>query len=122
MTRCASQVGECVATWYRPHFEETLYPYVPPHITRPKETRRIFVVHLPEKCYFAARPCAPWRVLSPALKFPFSQVPKNLKLLAVPLFELFQNERYGSVIGSVPQVLSRFPLLLASPADEEDKK
>ncbi len=78
------------------------------------------MVHLPEKCYFAASSCAPWR-FSPALTFPFSQVPKNLKLLAVPLFELFQNERYGSVIGSVPQVLSRFPLFFAS-ADEADKK
>jgi cleavage and polyadenylation specificity factor subunit 5 len=44
-----------VATWVRPHFEELLYPYTPPHVTRPKETRRIFVVHLPEKCYFAVR-------------------------------------------------------------------
>jgi hypothetical protein len=63
------QVGECVATWVRPHFEELLYPYTPPHVTRPKETKRIFVVHLPEKCYFAVRhahmaaavwPCARW--------------------------------------------------------------
>ena len=52
---CALQVGECVANWWRPDFEAELYPYVPPHITRPKESKRVFVVHLPEKCYFAVR-------------------------------------------------------------------
>ena len=51
----ALQVGECVANWWRPDFEAELYPYVPPHITRPKESKRVFVVHLPEKCYFAVR-------------------------------------------------------------------
>jgi cleavage and polyadenylation specificity factor subunit 5 len=55
VSRAASQVGECVANWWRPDFEAELYPYVPPHITRPKESKRVFVVHLPEKCYFAVR-------------------------------------------------------------------
>ncbi|CAN1180579.1 Pre-mRNA cleavage factor Im 25 kDa subunit 2 [Linum perenne] len=30
------QIGECVATWWRPNFETTMYPYCPPHITKPK--------------------------------------------------------------------------------------
>ena len=35
-------------------------------------------------------------------------VPKNLKLLAVPLFELYDNaHRYGPVIASLPQLLAR---------------
>ena len=54
-SRASTQVGECIATWWRPHFEAEMYPYVPPHVTRPKECKRIFVVHLPEKCYFAVR-------------------------------------------------------------------
>jgi hypothetical protein len=55
VSRAAPQVGECVASWWRPDFDAELYPYVPPHITRPKESKRVFVVHLPEKCYFAVR-------------------------------------------------------------------
>ncbi|KAJ8554449.1 hypothetical protein K7X08_025127 [Anisodus acutangulus] len=70
------QIGECVAIWWRPNFETIMYPYCPPHITKPKECKKLFVVHLSEREYFA--------------------VPKNLKLLAVPLFELYDNvQRYG---------------------------
>lgn len=92
------QVGECVAIWWRPNFETIMYPYCPPHITKPKvksyvpstnihhylpwnysncwyllmqECKKLFLVHLSEREYFA--------------------VPKNLKLLAVPLFELYDN-------------------------------
>ncbi|KVI10125.1 Cleavage/polyadenylation specificity factor subunit 5 [Cynara cardunculus var. scolymus] len=81
------QIGECVAIWWRPNFETIMYPYCPPHITKPKECKKLFLVHLSEREYFA--------------------VPKNLKLLAVPLFELYDN-RYGPVISTIPQQLSRF--------------
>ena len=50
------------------------------------------------------------------------QVPKNLKLLAVPLFELYQNERYGKVIASVPVCLSRFHINLHASDDAAAKK
>lgn len=30
------QIGECVAIWWRPNFETIMYPYCPPHITKPK--------------------------------------------------------------------------------------
>ncbi|XP_057475745.1 pre-mRNA cleavage factor Im 25 kDa subunit 2-like [Actinidia eriantha] len=83
------QIGECVAIWWRPNFETIMYPYCPPHITKPKECKKLYVVHLSEREYFA--------------------VPKNLKLLAVPLFELYDNvQRYGPVISTIPQQLSRF--------------
>ncbi|KAJ6764390.1 PRE-MRNA CLEAVAGE FACTOR IM 25KD SUBUNIT [Salix koriyanagi] len=83
------QIGECVAILWRPNFETTMYPYCPPHITKPKECKKLFLVHLSEREYFA--------------------VPKNLKLLAVPLFELYDNvQRYGPVISTIPQQLSRF--------------
>lgn len=109
---CNLQIGECVAIWWRPNFETVMYPYCPPHITKPKvnpfqctescyiiglylsplffgcfkifvfilvfclvlvtqECKKLFIVHLSEREYFA--------------------VPKNLKLLAVPLFELYDN-------------------------------
>jgi hypothetical protein len=36
------------------------------------------------------------------------QVPKNYNLVAVPLFELYDNySRYGPVIASIPSMLSR---------------
>lgn len=36
-------------------------------------------------------------------------MPRNLKLLAVPLFELYDNpQRYGPIISNLPQFLSRF--------------
>lgn len=45
------------------------------------------------------------------------QVPRNMRLVAVPLYELYDNmARYGPVISSIPQLLSRYRLtLMASP-------
>ncbi|EGG23547.1 NUDIX hydrolase family protein [Cavenderia fasciculata] len=84
------EIGELVSTWWRPSFEQhTFYPYIPPHISKPKECKKLYVVTLPEKCTFA--------------------VPQNLKLIAVPLFELYNNQqRYGSVISSIPQLISKY--------------
>ncbi|OZJ03303.1 hypothetical protein BZG36_02286 [Bifiguratus adelaidae] len=41
------QVGECLSMWWRPAFETFMYPYVPAHISKPKEQKKIFLVHLP---------------------------------------------------------------------------
>lgn len=42
------------------------------------------------------------------------QVPKHLKLLAVPLFELHDNmTKFGPVIAAIPQLMSRFKLNLS---------
>jgi len=50
------------------------------------------MVQLPENSYFA--------------------VPKNYKLVAAPLFELYDNSNgYGPIISSLPQVLARFSFL-----------
>eukprot|EP01084_Bolivina_argentea_P228622 386101_1 len=82
------QIGELVSTWWRPNFETVMYPYIPPQVATPKECRKIFLTQLP-----------PTGILG---------VPKNLKLLAVPLFELYDNaHRYGPVIASLPQLLAR---------------
>eukprot|EP00494_Astrolonche_serrata_P014941 UN15083 len=69
--QCDWQIKDILSTWWRPNFETVMYPYMPPHLTKPKEIRKQFLVPLPEKCVLA--------------------VPKNLKLLAVPLFELYDN-------------------------------
>eukprot|EP01059_Diplonema_ambulator_P020319 TRINITY_DN3406_c0_g1_i1.p1 TRINITY_DN3406_c0_g1~~TRINITY_DN3406_c0_g1_i1.p1 ORF type:complete len:200 (+),score=40.69 TRINITY_DN3406_c0_g1_i1:120-719(+) len=85
------QVGECVSVWYRPNFEALMYPYVPPHVTKPKEVKKLYLVNLPSKMNFA--------------------IPRNYKILAVPLFELYENtKRYGAVLSSLPQCLARYNL------------
>ncbi|OIW06620.1 hypothetical protein TanjilG_04014 [Lupinus angustifolius] len=83
------QIGECVGIWWRQKFGTIIFPYCLPHITKPKECRKLFLVHLSEKEYFA--------------------VSQNMKLLAVPLFELYDNaQSYGVVISTIPELLSRF--------------
>lgn len=85
------EIGECIGVYSRPNFDTMFYPYVPPHITQPKESKKLFIVPMPERCTFS--------------------VPRNLKLLAVPLFEIYDNVvRYGPVISALPHVLSRFRL------------
>ncbi|XP_022190025.2 cleavage and polyadenylation specificity factor subunit 5 [Nilaparvata lugens] len=82
-------VEDTIGNWWRPNFEPPQYPYIPPHITKPKEHKRLFLVQLAEKALFA--------------------VPKNYKLVAAPLFELYDNSQgYGPIISSLPQALSRF--------------
>lgn len=46
-------------------------------------------------------------------------IPKNLKLVAVPLFELYDNAvRFGPVISSIPQLLGRFTFTCNAPSEE----
>ncbi|KAK0732829.1 nucleotide hydrolase-domain-containing protein [Apiosordaria backusii] len=83
------EVGDCLAQWWRPNTETFMYPFVPAHITRPKECKKLYLIQLPET-----------KVLS---------VPKNMKLLAVPLFELYDNtQRYGPQLSAIPHLLSRY--------------
>ncbi|KAJ1660654.1 hypothetical protein IWQ61_000437 [Dispira simplex] len=82
-------VGECIGTWWRPNFDNYTYPYLAPHVSRPKEQKKIFLVHLPEH-----------RELS---------VPANLQLVAVPLLEFYNNPAtYGAQLAGLPACLSRF--------------
>ncbi len=82
-------IEDTIGSWWRPNFEAPRYPYIPAHITKPKEHIRLYLVQLGEKAVFA--------------------VPRNYKLVAAPLFELYDNAQgYGPIISSLPQVLSRF--------------
>lgn len=82
-------VEDVIGNWWRPNFEAPRYPYVPAHITKPKEHIRLYLVQLGESSMFA--------------------VPRNYKLVAAPLFELYDNSSgYGPIISSLPQALSRF--------------
>lgn len=123
-------VGELLATWTRPQFEPHVYPYCPPHVTRPVETRRVFIVHLPEKCFFSVRAatvvlcCIVRKTRSAADGVVHAlQVPKNLKLLAVPLMELHSGSaKFGVELSSVPVLLSRFNVILHSADDAATQK
>ena len=42
------------------------------------------------------------------------QIPRNWKIVAVPLFDLYENSsRFGAILASLPGLLSRFRLTLA---------
>ena len=39
-------------------------------------------------------------------------MPSNYRLIAVPLFELYENAQYGPIVAALPQMLSRLRLTL----------
>jgi hypothetical protein len=81
-------VTDVLFTTHRPHFDNITYPYLAPHIKRPKQTIKTLVLELnPSKIVIG--------------------VPQNVKLLAVPLFELYGNRKFG-VLEQVVWGLSRF--------------
>ncbi|KAK9697266.1 hypothetical protein RND81_08G025800 [Saponaria officinalis] len=67
------EVRECLGMWWKPDFETLFYPYLPPNIKSPKECAKLFLVKLPVSHKFI--------------------VPKNMKLLAVPLCQLHGNDK-----------------------------
>nr|KAJ0196494.1 hypothetical protein LSAT_V11C700357050 [Lactuca sativa] len=104
-------VGECIGTWWKSDFETIPYPYLPSSGKNPKvifftmflqfsiddddddmqECIKLYIVKLPSSKDFI--------------------VPKNLKLLAVPLCQLHENRKtYGSIIAGIPELLSRFSI------------
>lgn len=43
------QIGDACGSWWRPNFETALYPYLPTHVTRPKECKKMYLIPLPQK-------------------------------------------------------------------------
>ncbi|XP_074280744.1 pre-mRNA cleavage factor Im 25 kDa subunit 1-like [Silene latifolia] len=85
----AWEVGECLGMWWKPDFETLYYPYLPPNIKSPKECAKLYLVKLPVSRKFI--------------------VPKNMKLLAVPLCQVHENHKtYGNIIAGIPQLLSKY--------------
>jgi hypothetical protein len=39
-------VEDTIGNWWRPNFEPSQYPYIPPHITKPKEHKKLFLVQV----------------------------------------------------------------------------
>ncbi|VDM82272.1 unnamed protein product [Strongylus vulgaris] len=101
------------------------YPYIPAHVTKPKEHTKLLLVQMPEKdrgegVQSGKLTTKLWKAVghssSPLLTRSTLQrgnamfaVPKNYKLVAAPLFELYDNAAaYGPLIASLPMALSRF--------------
>lgn len=85
------QIGECIGMWWRSEFEAVPFPYLPPNIRAPKECIKLFLITLPMSRQFV--------------------VPRNLKLLAVPLSQIHDNAQvYGPIISGIPNLLSKFSL------------
>lgn len=43
------EVGDTLAQWWRPNFETYMYPYIPGHVSRPKECKKLYFIRLPKK-------------------------------------------------------------------------
>lgn len=52
-------IGECLAQWWRPNFETFMYPFVPAHVTRPKECKKLYFIHLPKTSTFLSSRLTP---------------------------------------------------------------
>lgn len=103
-------IGETLAQWWRPNFETFMYPYYPAHVTRPKECKKLYFIQLPKTSMHTPQNLQKEDFkLTEFLHTEVLSVPKNMKLLAVPLFELYDNSiRYGPQLSAIPHYLSRY--------------
>lgn len=100
------EIGDTLAQWWRPNFETFMYPFIPAHVTRPKECKKLYFIQLPRQSKSTAIPTFSTDLIFSAEVL---SVPKNMKLLAVPLFELYDNTaRYGPQLSAIPHLLSRY--------------
>ncbi|CAH8328663.1 unnamed protein product [Eruca vesicaria subsp. sativa] len=92
------EVGECIGMWWRPNFETLMYPFLPPNVKHPKECTKIFLARLAVHQQFV--------------------VPKNFKLLAVPLCQIHENEKtYGPIIASFKVLIQHDGDMMNNPCD-----
>lgn len=42
------EITDTLAQWWRPNFETFMYPFIPAHVTRPKECKKLYLIQLPE--------------------------------------------------------------------------
>jgi cleavage and polyadenylation specificity factor subunit 5 len=46
------EIGDTLAQWWRPNFETFMYPFIPAHVTRPKECKKLYFIQLPRQSRF----------------------------------------------------------------------
>lgn len=129
--KLAVPVKELVSQWWRSHFDDNLYPYVPVHIAVPVEHVKVQLAELPRKCRIVYVESGDEDVdissgsdnnnsegMGPESKKRKTEdgstkTKKGSKktVIAVPFYDVFANEkRFGPVIASLPQILSCFNL------------
>ncbi|KAG5338812.1 hypothetical protein C0989_006081 [Termitomyces sp. Mn162] len=92
------EIGDCLAQWWRPNFETFMVRPTP----SPSNPHEPLPVPLHPRTHHKAQRMQ--KALSQVLA-----VPKNMKLLAIPLFELYDNAaRYGPQLSAIPHLLSRY--------------
>lgn len=42
------EIGDTLAQWWRPNFETFMYPFIPGHVSRPKECKKLYMIQLPK--------------------------------------------------------------------------
>jgi cleavage and polyadenylation specificity factor subunit 5 len=47
-------IGDTLAQWWRPNFETFMYPFIPAHVTRPKECKKLYFIQLPRSSMYTA--------------------------------------------------------------------
>lgn len=83
------KIIELAGTFYRPNFEQSMYPYQVPHITEPKEIKKLYVVTISGDCVF--------------------EFPGNYGIELVSLMDLMgSTNRFGPVASSIPFLVSRY--------------
>jgi cleavage and polyadenylation specificity factor subunit 5 len=88
---CEWKVGEVISKYYRPEFDERIYPFIPPHVTRPKEEITLIQVVLPPKCVFALR--------------------EGVSMSAVSVADILRSpQSFSPMISSLPSLIARFSL------------
>ncbi|KAL8447867.1 hypothetical protein Emed_004162 [Eimeria media] len=92
------EVGEFLGEWWRGDFDDELTPYLPPHVTRPKERVRVHQVQLAPRCSF--------------------RIPAGFCLTLVPLFDL-SPQRVGLAISGLSHLLARFSIRLMVPTTDK---
>jgi len=89
--KCEWVIEDLLSIWWRPNFDDTMLPYLPPHVTRPRECMKVYQVIVPEKCVFVTEP--------------------GEEMIAIPLFDLLREEvNYSPMLKSIPSAISRFAL------------
>ncbi|WRT68614.1 uncharacterized protein IL334_005592 [Kwoniella shivajii] len=99
------KVGDLLSTWWRPKYDNFLYPYIPAQNVYPKECKKLYHVELPPNKTFA--------------------VPVNMKLHAIPIYEFYDNaSRYGPQFAGIPFILSRYDIFehLTKGVEEQNGK
>jgi cleavage and polyadenylation specificity factor subunit 5 len=43
------EIADTLAQWWRPNFETFMYPFIPAHVTRPKECKKLYFIQLPRQ-------------------------------------------------------------------------